>query len=458
MLHLMPHLVTQRHARLWLCARGVVEDQLDAVSLSLNGIEVPLQDKWLSFPRWARSVPLHYQFIDQPTLTPDRRYRAVATLNGEQAEADFSTLPDQLGDETQPLRVLLSSCYFTGNKRSRLAASLLSQLDRNGMRPHLRVWAGDQVYLDAPWYEFMIKTHSVAELEQLHCDTYARTWFAEQGLGSVLPRGSSAFCTDDHELWNNAPDPNVTARDTRKRETREAWSDLAQQLRGAFQGETGNAQRFSVPPLDFLILDARVHRTEKCARLFSKEQWIALKEWSAQTQGLGVLVTGQPVFDGASQHLGGLADYRLADYADDYAELMNLLGRAARSTVVLTGDVHFSRVAWAAFPASSAVPHERRVTEMISSPLSRVAGGSLLSWLGDWSAAPAKASLPANHSFSGASLYTDLGLRSSAEGAMLLEFYRRGQRVFCTMSNWRIDDLDGAQPFFRKDYFLGMSS
>jgi hypothetical protein len=213
-----------------------------------------------------------------------------------------------------------------------------------------------------------------------------------------------------------------------------------------------------VPPLDFLILDARVHRTENRRRLFSKEQWIALKEWSEQTQGLGVLVTGQPVFDSPSQRLGSMADYRLADYADDYAELMNLLGRSARSTVVLTGDVHFSRVAWAAFPASSATPHERRVTEMISSPLSMVAGGRLLSWLGDWSAAPAKASLPANHSFSSATLHTDPGLRSSAEGAMLLEFYRRGQRVFCTLSNWRVDDIESAQPFFRKDYFLGMIS
>jgi hypothetical protein len=454
MLHLVPHLVTQRNARLWLCPRGVDESQLDALTLQMDGIDVPLAKKWRSL-KWAQPGPLHYQFIDKPTLKSDRAHRAVADLNGEQVEAGFVTLPEQLGNETNPLRVLLSSCYFTGNRRSRLASPLLSQLDRHGMRPHLRVWAGDQVYLDAPWYEFSIKTHSVAELERLHCETYARTWFADQGLGNVLPQGSNIFCMDDHEFWNNAPDPNIVARDTYKRETREAWADLAGQLGHAFQGDTGTVQRFSVPPLDFLVLDARVHRTEKRQKLFSKEQWTALKEWSAQTQGLGVLVVGQPVFDAATKRMGSNADYHLADYANDYADLMNLLGRSSRSTVVLTGDVHFSRVAWAQFPANSSSPYERRVTELISSPLSMVAGGRLLSWLGDWFAAPGKASLPANHSFSGGTMYTDRGLRSSAEGAMLLEFFQRGQRVFCTVSSWRVDDLDGGRPFFRKDYFLG---
>ena len=52
-------------------------------------------------------------------------------------------------------------------------------------------------------------------------------------------------------------------------------------------------------------------------------------------------------------------------------------------------------------------------------------------------------------------MYTDAGLRSSAEGSMLLEFHRRGQRVFCTVSHWRLQDLERAQPFFRQDYFLG---
>ncbi len=87
-----------------------------------------------------------------------------------------------------------------------------------------------------------------------------------------------------------------------------------------------------------------------------------------------------------------------------------------------------------------------------------VAGGRLLSLFGDWSAAPAKTSLPARHAFNGASTYTDDALHSSAEGTMLLEFFRRGQRVFCTVTQWRLDDLDAAQPSFRKEYFLGIST
>jgi hypothetical protein len=459
MLYLVPHLTTQRDVRLWLCARG--GHKLASISLRVNGIDVPVPAKgWRSLD----AMPMHYQFIEQRHLTPDSFYEASAQVGGgEQAKASFVTLPEQLGDETRPLRVLLSSCYFTGNKRSRLATSLFSQLERNGLRPHLRIWAGDQVYLDAPWYEFAIKAHSVSELQRLHSGTYARTWFADQGLGSILPRGANVFCTDDHELWNNAPNPSNVALDTHKRETREAWTAMARKLATTFQGDTGTVQRFRVPPLDFLVVDSRVNRSECCDRLFSETQWQQLLAWAAEPHGLGVLVMGQPVFEAASKRRGGFAsgfsDYRLADYEREYAALMDLLGRATRSTTVLTGDLHFSRVAWSAFPAGAGNNSvERRVTELISSPLALVAGGRLLSLLGDWAAAPAKASVPARHVFNGTSMHTDDSFRSSAEGTMLLEFYRRGQRVFCTASQWRVDDLDAARPSFRNEYFLGITT
>lgn len=466
MLYLLPHLVTQHSARLWLCARGIVAASLDTISLRVNGIDVPVQAKdWQSFPlgkpgQWrpVDAMPLHYQFIDKARLTPDCSHEASATLGGDEpVQASFMTLPDQLGDETKPLRILLSSCYFTGNRRSRLASSLFSQLDRNGVRPHLRIWVGDQVYLDAPWYEFAIKEHSIGELEQFHSATYARTWFAEQGLGAILPKGANVFCTDDHEWWNNAPNPTAVALDTQKRHTREAWAAMARELAATFQGDTATAKRFRVPPLDFLVLDSRVNRAEGCGRLFSQTQWQQLRAWAAEPQGLGVLVMGQPVFEAASNRRGAFGDYRLADYEDDYAALMDLLGRATRSTTVLTGDLHFSRVAWSSSPIA-ANNVERRVTELISSPLAMVAGGDLLSLFGGWTAAPSKASLPARHSFNGTSMHTDDALRSSAEGTMLLEFYRRGQRIFCTVSHWRLDDLDAARPYLRKEYFLGNSA
>lgn len=448
MLQLVPHLVTQRSARLWLCARGVDEEQLDSVELAVNGIDVPVSRRnWRRFRSTA--MPLHYQFVDKPALAPERSYEAIVRLAGdEQAQARFTTLPEQLGDETRPLRVLLSSCYFTGNKLSRLAGTLLSRLERNGLRPHLRIWSGDQVYLDAPWYEFMVKAHSVAELDRLHCAAYARTWFDPRGLSEALPNGANVFCTDDHDLWNNAPDANALARDTRKRVTREAWFDLGRQLGATFQGDTGTPQRFSVPPLDFLVLDARVHRTENCGSLFSSAQRAVLRSWAAQPKGLGVLVLGQPVFHTRTRERGVNADYHLADYTADYTELMGLLGRASRSTVVLSGDVHFSRVATANFP-------EKRVTEVISSPLSMVAGGHAMTWFDGWLPAPAKMSVPAHHSFNRASMRTDRALRSTAEGAMMLELYRRGQRAFCTVTNWRLQDLERAQPYFRQEYFIG---
>ncbi len=200
------------------------------------------------------AMPLHYQFIDKPTLTPDRAYEANAGIgDGERTQASFMTLPEQLGDETRPLRVLLSSCYFTGNKRSRLASSLFSQLDRNGVRPHLRVWAGDQVYLDAPWYEFAIKSHSVAELERMHCATYARTWFAEQGLGSVLPKGANVFCTDDHDaMEQRARSKRSGARHAQARNAGGMVRNGARAWRGRSKAIPQLRSDSRVPPLDFL--------------------------------------------------------------------------------------------------------------------------------------------------------------------------------------------------------------
>ena len=38
---------------------------------------------------------------------------------------------------------------------------------------------------------------------------------------------------------------------------------------------------------------------------------------------------------------------------------------------------------------------------------------------------------------------------------MLLEFFRRGQRIFCTVTNWRLERPGSRAAIFRKDYFLG---
>ena len=46
-----------------------------------------------------------------------------------------------------------------------------------------------------------------------------------------------------------------------------------------------------------------------------------------RNKGLGVLIIGQPVFHSSTQHTGRAGRLPLADYAAEYAELMNLLGQ-----------------------------------------------------------------------------------------------------------------------------------
>ena len=43
----------------------------------------------------------------------------------------------------------------------------------------------------------------------------------------------------------------------------------------------------------------------------------------------------------------------------------------------------------------------------------------------------------------------------SAEGWMLIEFYRRGQRVFCTVANWRLAGISSAGGRLSQGLFSG---
>ncbi len=81
----------------------------------------------------------------------------------------------------------------------------------------------------------------------------------------------------------------------------------------------------------------------------------AVGRWMEGLQGPGVLVVGQPVLIGEAsgprplvsepnRTLWSALDRNLADYAQ-YEELLGYIKASAHSIVVLSGDVHFGRVA-----------------------------------------------------------------------------------------------------------------
>jgi hypothetical protein len=89
-------------------------------------------------------------------------------------------------------------------------------------------------------------------------------------------------------------------------------------------------------------------------------------QWIQNLSGPGVLVVGQPIFrDKTGRLQGTFGDWNLPDY-DQYGQLAPLLAQSTHSIVILSGDVHYGRIAWCS-PTSAG-----ELIEVISSPMSLV--------------------------------------------------------------------------------------
>lgn len=445
MLKAIPHAPGPRSACIWIGVVHIDAQLSDSITLEVGSRRVAVAPQAFNSLKFGEKR-LHYSFVTIDQLQPATEYsvRALSTRYGE-ASARVRTLPLALRDETRPLRLLLSSCYCTTNRRSKLATELLRTFDKPHLKPDIHIWSGDQVYLDAPWYRFMLAKHSRQSLEALHAEAYARTFLEDQGLARILPEGANIFCPDDHEYWNNAPDENIVARDSKDPNRRKDWYEIAASLLHAFQGQTAVPLVFDVPPLSFLVLDARSNRAANRAALISDDQLSALRTWLAALKGPGVLITGQPFFDSKTHRHDDKADYHLADFPQ-YADLMRLLAQCSQSIVVLSGDVHFSRV------AQVELENGKTITEVLSSPLAVVTGGGIGA---SWEEAPSRLDIGGSDPFANSPIKTDMGLQLHDEGAMLLEFYTRGNRVFCSASAWRLRDAKHGRPCFREEYSIG---
>jgi hypothetical protein len=101
----------------------------------------------------------------------------------------------------------------------------------------------------------------------------------------------------------------------------------------------------------------------------------AIGSWLANLDGPGVLVVGQPIFSDT----GSIKDWGLPDFHLQYGQLLQYLRAARHSVVILTGDVHFARVASATLRQDLGT----QLVEVISSPMQLVPLGG-----GDYNAAP----------------------------------------------------------------------
>jgi hypothetical protein len=329
--------------------------------------------------------------------------------------ASFRTLPDGLpGPSTsgpgRPFTVLLASCYsedsdlkipvgrgplgeafqaLTGKlrrgyvtTRSAVRRELVGVSARGNVsrryqllcertgEPDLKILTGDQVYLDTP----VVLPMSARSVRRRISRNYSRTW---DKLGYFLSRGANICASDDHEFWNNYPyrPPLLTnLPGLRGRDTRDEWDATAREFIRKVQLAEPAVTFDLGEDLSFFVADTRINRDgarpadpRHPPRFMAPTDFEALISWIEGLRSPGVLVIGQPLLATG----GNPGDRCLPDFPDQYARLCRSLAAASHDVAVLSGDVHFGRVARIEMQRPDRA-RPTRLYEVISSPMALV--------------------------------------------------------------------------------------
>jgi hypothetical protein len=425
----VPHEASASAATVWL---GALDEPFDPSHVRLVSAlgEHPLPSPW---QHWSAREGEHRVNYQRVTLTglPARTLLPVQLLvNGQpQADARLTTLPDHLPTLAEkPFTVLLGSCFCQREDAEGVVGQTYAQLPA-GARPEVKLLCGDQVYLDDPWAHYLWHTHEITELETEFVRNYRDTWTQEPGFRQLLADGANYFAPDDHEYWNNAPNAATVIRDSWSSTGRREWFNTAHKLYQMFQ-TAASVTTFAVGPLSFLIADTRSNRSPDLKDFMRPTDLQAVEQWMQHLAGPGVLVLGQPIFREPTGLLQGtFADWNLPDYAQ-YGQLARMLVQAPHSIVVLSGDVHYGRIAWCTFSSG----HE--LIEVISSPMSlvdKLAEGS-------WEEAPSLFPPVALPAVVGAQVHTLAKDTFSPIDShfLTLEFAAAGAHIHMTVRCWPV--------------------
>ncbi|MBN0987501.1 hypothetical protein [Amphritea pacifica] len=295
-----------------------------------------------------------------------RRIEAIEGVRDESWQqlrtGQFETLPAQLPDSGQkPFTVGFGSCFYNHRDGGQAAGSYKALYDRGdeAVKPTITFLTGDQVYLDIGFDSLSFVN---SEIRQRVADDYALHW---QALGSILNRGATWMLPDDHEYWNDYPfyDSLIPTLLTLKiKQVRETWS------RAAYDG----VQRVQQSPrldffklgdeLSFCLADLRSYRDQHS--FLPDADFDRLTHWARSLTAPGVLVIPQPLIVEENK-----TERNLLSFKQQYQQLIEALGESGHDIVLLSGDVHFGRIA-----VASLGPQGGRLIEVIASPLSNLTG------------------------------------------------------------------------------------
>ena len=274
----------------------------------------------------------------------------------------FRTLPPRLPRKGGgAFTIGLGSCFYNHRDGGRAAASYRALYERGNetARPDITALSGDQVYLDIGFDSLSLIPR---EIRERIADDYARHW---QALGSILSRGGTWMLPDDHEYWNDYPfhDSLIPALLALKlAQVRDSWQRAARDAVRNIQ-RSPVVESFSLgKDLSVCFADLRSYRT--AGEFLPPVSFRRLLDWARRRSCPGVLVVPQPLIVKRNP-----VERNLRSYREQYADLLDALGSVPHDVVVLSGDVHFGRIAGVPIGNQGA-----RLIEIVSSPMSNLTG------------------------------------------------------------------------------------
>jgi hypothetical protein len=376
------HDVTTTEARIWVGAllpslgkplnwRLVIRKVIQGFGVENEDCEIVKKREYLNFDKknWERPFKgLNRRFYRVETidgLEPGQDYTVEFLIRSENEwrlmeTAFFTTLPLALpNDATRPFTVGVGSCFYTKHDGGRVGRSWEALFKHQRYKPDIKFLTGDQVYTDIGlgWYPLNKKDC----LDRV-ADDYAESW---ELLRSMLRRGGTWMLSDDHEYWNNFPfldgfNPYlVTLKLSKSFKKRREYA--ARQGVENVQQITQAVRSFDIgTDLSFCIADLRSERSDN--GFLSDTSFDALLTWVRNLTTPGVLAIPQPLIAGH----GDKNDKNLPDWTQ-YDQLLREMQIGQHDIVVLTGDVHYGRVAQVNIGSSN-----NKLVEVIASPMSNL--------------------------------------------------------------------------------------
>lgn len=292
--------------------------------------------------------------------TPGALYEVTIPETGRPLR--WRTLPRQLPQTGVSL--LIGSCFWINDDRDGFYSAAVTELVMRE-RPIFKILMGDQLYADV-WAPLP------SSVPEGLASKYERYW-GDQRYQELLAACPTLVSCDDHEFWNDFPEPQIhvpLSWDRNQPQTANALAALYDAYQSSLNPQAKRWSQLSVPPVSFFVADTRSHRTRQNdphARLMVEDQWQDLEAWAENLTGPGVLVLPQPLLKaGGSKTDRTLVDFKESDRLGAVFERA-LGGAEPHDILILTGDIHTGRVSRAEI-----VGLRGEIHELVASPASLV--------------------------------------------------------------------------------------